>query len=36
MIWRFFSNRTGQHCEAADLCAVTATNGACLRSATPP
>jgi hypothetical protein len=36
MIWRFFNNRTGQHCEAIGMSALTATNGACLRSATPP
>jgi len=36
MIWRFFNNRTGQHCEAPGICAVTATNGACLRTSTPP
>jgi hypothetical protein len=36
MIWRFFDNHTGQHCESAGMSAVTATNGICLRSAFPP
>jgi hypothetical protein len=36
VLWRFFDNRTGQHDKAAGFGAVTATNGLCLRSATPP